>query len=83
MNTKEILSIPLYQKIAYILGGISFIILGACGYKMGNVFPYSILTGIVLLVVSLVISLAFDRSKWSGNRSDYPDDLGGSSGMSG
>ena len=56
IKIKEILTISLYHKIAYLLAIFSFGILGIYGYTMSSIFPYSVLTGVVLLITSLVIN---------------------------
>ncbi|KZY72173.1 hypothetical protein A3739_27870 [Oleiphilus sp. HI0067] len=66
--------------ISFLLGLVGFLILAWCGYKMGNPFPYASYIGLGLVVSATFISIIFDKSKWSKNRDDYPDNLGGHDG---
>lgn len=70
---------PYYQIISFVLGAFGAFILVWCGYRMGNPFPYASNIGVGLFIAATLISVVFDRSKWSKKRKDYPDNLGGGS----
>lgn len=73
-------SYQISQVISFSLAIIGFIILAWCGFERANPFLYASYLGAGLVISATLITVFFDKSKWSRNRKDYTDDLGGHDG---
>ena len=68
------------QIVLLSAAALGFIIIGWCGYSMGNPFPYASYIGGSLLFFSLVANAVLDKTKMVKGRHNYPDNMGGDNG---